>query len=136
VARRVLPAAIALCALLSCKYPGVVGVAGGDPCAGGCAEGQHCAAELDRCVQCERDADCDAALPYCEAYECVACRAGEPCETERPPSCDGGTCPEACPDGGSCMPCEEDSDCDGSGDQTCEDGFCASEDDDESDDES
>jgi hypothetical protein len=130
VTARALWLVVACCALVSCPDPGVVGIAEHEPCLDGCPPNEHCLDAMDMCVECEQNDDCTTSdRPYCNAFACVACPAGESCAPEPQPSCQDGGCPGPCLDGGSCERCEEDSDCDGPGEQQCEDGFCVLEED-------
>jgi hypothetical protein len=130
--------AIALCAALlvtasACSDAGVIGSfatasdsgapSPGPGCEPACDEGELCDEARGVCVPCSGD-EC---APPVDAGECIGA-ACEACDDDEQCGEDAPVCSE-----GRCVPCEESSDCDGSGDLECEEGRCveAEDDDDE-----
>jgi len=78
-------------------------VVGNQPaCDPQCPAGLHCDLELEQCVQCKIDDDCEGRLnaPYCEGFGCAQCRSTDDCSS-------GRTCTS-----GACIECLVDADCD------------------------
>jgi hypothetical protein len=76
------------------------GVIGTQPaCATPCTGGLRCNLDLESCVECAVAEDCPADEPYCEGFECAACRDALDCDSR-----------EMCASG-SCVQCVVNSDC-------------------------
>lgn len=67
-----------------------------------CAEGLICVDHTCTPPECEIDADCEAATPYCADLTCVECLVNEHCSVAAP-TCDGTT--------RSCRACANDDEC-------------------------
>lgn len=122
-----------------CRNPGAIGSlapeeppAAGAPavepgCDPACGDGERCDEAGSVCVACGDDDDEDDCAPALDAGECAGATCPE-CEDDEQCDADAPVC-----DDGRCVACEENSDCDGSGELECEDGRCveAEEDDEE-----
>jgi len=103
---------LGLSGALGCVDPMVVG--NRPACEPQCPADQNCNLELEQCVQCTTDEDCEGRLnaPYCEGFGCAQCRTTDDCEGDR--LCASGACVE----------CIEDADCNVSGHEPFETHVC------------